>query len=91
MTTRSTTFPHITRTPGVVGGEPIVEGTRVPVRSIVIHQRVYGSLDRVTEAFPRVTRAAAEEALAYYAAHRDEIDQYIAENESEAYADLEAG
>jgi uncharacterized protein (DUF433 family) len=81
MATRPTTFSHITRVPGVVGGEPVVKGTRVPVRSIVIIHRLYGSIDRVLAAFPRVSRTAAEEALAYYDEHRDEIDRWIADNE----------
>jgi uncharacterized protein (DUF433 family) len=84
MTTiRSATFPHIIRNTEVVGGEPVIEGTRVPVRSIVIHQKVYGGLGRITQAYPRVTRALAEEALAFYDAHREEIDRYIVEDETD--------
>lgn len=86
MTTEAKTYPHIERIPDVVGGEPVIKGTRVPVRSIVIHHRLYGGLDDITESFPRVSRAAAEEAMAFYAAHREEIDRYIEENEAEAEA-----
>ena len=84
--THDTTYTHIVRIPGVVGGEPVIEGTRVPVRCIVIAFRLYGSLERVLEAYPRVSREAAEEALSYYEANRAEIDRYIQENEDEAYS-----
>lgn len=86
-TVRSTTFPHIVRNPVIVGGEPVIDGTRVPVRSIVIIYRLYRDMARVLKAFPHVSGAAAEEALAYYEAHREEIDRDIAENEAIAAGD----
>lgn len=84
MTTpRITTFPHIVRVPGVVGGEPVIAGTRVSVRILVQFHRMYGNFDELDAAYPRVSLAAAEEALAYYATHQEEIDRYIAENEGD--------
>lgn len=85
MTTRQTGYQYIERVPGVVGGEPIIKGTGVSVRSIVILYSQYGSVARVLRAYPHVTRAAAEDALAYYDANREEIDRYIEENEAIAY------
>jgi uncharacterized protein (DUF433 family) len=82
MTVRETSYKHIERVPGVVGGDPVIKGTRVPVWSIVIHQQLYGTIADIERAYPRVSRAAAEEALAYYEAHREEIDAIIAENEA---------
>lgn len=80
-TPRITTFPHIVRVPGVVGGEPVIAGTRVPVRSVVLYFRIYGSMDELHLTFPHVPVAELEEALAYYDAHQEEIEQYIAENQ----------
>jgi uncharacterized protein (DUF433 family) len=83
MTTiRSATFPHSVRDPTIVGGEPVIDGTRVPVRSIVIVYQLYGDKARVLKAFPHASPADVEEALAYYEANREEIDRDIAENEA---------
>jgi uncharacterized protein (DUF433 family) len=79
----SATFPHITRDPEVVGGEPVVKGTRVPVRSIAILARFYHDIDELCAAFPRVSREAIHEAMAYYGHHWEEIERYIAENEDD--------
>lgn len=77
---------RIVRIPGVCGGEPTIEGTRVPVRSIVIQWRYYQDLDRVREAFPRVNVPTIQKALRYYEKHRAEIDRLIEENERFAYS-----
>lgn len=82
MATRQTTFAHIERVPGVVGGEPVIKGTRVPVWIIVGYWQTYGSLTDITEVYPRVSKEAAQEALAYYEAHREEIDSAIEENDA---------
>jgi uncharacterized protein (DUF433 family) len=77
---------RIVRDPAVCGGEPTIEGTRVPVRSIIIQWQFYRDLERVQSAFPRVNVPTIKEALAYYEAHREEIDRLIEENERAAYA-----
>lgn len=71
------------REPHVLDGEPIVSGTRVPVRSIVLAWELYGSEARVLRAYPRITRDDLRQALGYYAAHRELIDGLIAENEDD--------
>jgi uncharacterized protein (DUF433 family) len=74
----------IVNIPGIHGGEPIIRGTRVPVRSIVIaHERYDGDLTRVNEAFP-VGIDAIQVALAYYDAHRSEIDRIIKDGDQAA-------
>jgi uncharacterized protein (DUF433 family) len=77
---------RIVRDPAVCGGEPTIEGTRVPVRSIVIQWQFHRDLERVQSAFPRVDIPAIKEALAYYEMHRDEIDRLIEDSEQAAYA-----
>ena len=76
----------IVRNPGVHGGEPIVRGTRVPVRSIVIAlERHSGDVARVGRSFtldPEQVRAA----LAYYETHKAEIDEIIEQREQAAQA-----
>ena len=77
-------FPRIVRDPAIVGGEPTVKGTRVSVRAVVLFLRHNGSLAHIFEAFPRLTQSDVDQALAYYEAHQQEIDQYITENEDDA-------
>jgi uncharacterized protein (DUF433 family) len=72
---------RIVRNPRICGGEPIVEGTRVPVRSVVITYQFYRDIERVQRAYPALDQHAIQVALAYYAAHRLEIDLLIDENE----------
>ena len=76
-------FAHVVRVPGVVGGEPTIAGTRIPVRSIVLTWRYNPDVEYLCQAFPRLTPALVREALAYYDAHSEEIERYIAENEAD--------
>jgi uncharacterized protein (DUF433 family) len=74
----------IVRNPRVQGGEPVIRGTRVPVRSIVIASAEYGGdLARVGRAFS-VDPAAVEAALAYYEQHKAEIDLIIEKHKQAA-------
>ena len=88
MTTRRTSYKHIERIPGVVGGDPKIKGTRVPVWIIVNYRRMNGTLAGITDAYPQVSDEAAEEALAYYEANREEIDRMSGENEALAYENI---
>jgi uncharacterized protein (DUF433 family) len=66
--------------PHVLGGESIVRGTRISVRSVVLAAREYGAPDGVILAYPRLTLADVHAALAFYEAHRAEIDRHIRAN-----------
>ncbi len=82
MSIREERFPRITRTPGVVGGEPCIAGTRVSVRCIVLYSRLYRDNPAYIEsALPHITRAEIDEALAFYVENQAEIDDYIAAND----------
>jgi len=54
-----------------------VRGTRVPVRAIVVAWRAEPDMQVLLEAYPRLTEADVEDALAYYDAHRAELDERI--------------
>ena len=80
---------RITRVEGICGGEPIIRGTRITVRDIVECQQIYQSKERILLALPHLTLEDIEAALAYYRQHRQEIEQYIQEEEeSENWTDL---
>ncbi|HLH22776.1 MAG TPA: DUF433 domain-containing protein [Chloroflexota bacterium] len=74
---QSRSFPRIVRDAGILHGEPVIEGTRASVRAVVLALQYEGSLDEVAQHFPHVERSALQEALAFYEAHRAEIDEYI--------------
>ena len=74
---------HVERDPRVLSGEPIVRGTRISVRSIVLAEREFGGTAGVLIAYPHLTAAAVNDALAYYETHASEIDRYIRENLAE--------
>jgi uncharacterized protein (DUF433 family) len=70
----------IVRVPGILSGEPIIEGTRIPVRAVVLYYYEYKTPEGVLTALPSLSVADVEMALRYYRAHRDEINTHIAEN-----------
>ena len=77
--------------PGVQGDEAVVRGTRTPVRSVVsLYADVLDhDLRRVRQELPHLSERAIRAALAYYEAHRDEVDA-IRRTHDDAYAALAA-
>lgn len=71
---------YITTNPQILGGEPIIAGTRVPVRAIVEEWRMESSPEGIPIGYPHLTLAQVFAALSYYCDHRDEIHGYIAAN-----------
>jgi uncharacterized protein (DUF433 family) len=75
----------IVRDPRIHGGEPVIRGTRVPVRSIVLARDEDGlAPDEIAKEF-NIDIAAVEAALAFYEAHRREIQRIIDRHERAAY------
>jgi uncharacterized protein (DUF433 family) len=68
------------RNPRILGGEPTLEGTRVPVRTVVEASHLGMAVDEIVDAYPMLDVVAVETALAFYRTHREEIDQHIVEN-----------
>jgi len=76
--------PHITKSPDVCGGSPIIAGTRFPVRSVIFYCLKLGfTPDEVVEKFPYLSLSQVYDALAYYYDNRSEIEQDILENTEE--------
>ena len=81
-----TGYRHIIRDPEILGGEPIVRGTRVPVRAIVETWRMGVGAEEITAHFPHLTQAQVFEALAYFSDHQEEILEHVARNAQSAPA-----
>ena len=73
-------YPHITKVPGVCGGRPCIDGTRVRVLNIVYLLKEGYEPDRMLEQYPTLNLAQVHAALAYYYDHREEIETYIIED-----------
>jgi uncharacterized protein (DUF433 family) len=75
----SETYRYITRLPGVRGGSPIVEGTRIGVHDVIGLLQNGETVDTLTsKCLPQLTRAQVYECLAFYEDHRGEIDLLVA-------------
>ena len=73
---------RIVRTLGILEGEPRIAGTRISVRDIVEYMRTYeGDMGRVLQELPDLSDDDIRVAMTYYAAHREEIDEYIRQDE----------
>ena len=69
---------HIVRTPETCGGKPRIEGSRIPVKHVVIwHERMGQSPAQIVSDYPHLTLADVYAALAYYHDHREEINADI--------------
>jgi len=72
---------YVERRPGVCGGEPVIVGTRFPVRSVVTSiYRLGMTPEEMVEAWPYLTLAHVHDALSFYHDHRATIDRAIREN-----------
>ena len=77
---------RIVRDPNICGGDPTIEGTRVPITSLVVAYDLYRDLGQIRTAYPQVEIPTIMAALAFYEAHRQEIDALIELDEREAAA-----
>jgi len=72
-------YRYITHTPGIRGGNAIVEGTRIGVHDVIGLLQNGETVDTITVAcLPDLTKAQIYECLAYYEDHRGEIDLLVA-------------
>jgi len=75
-------FPGIERTPGVVGGEPCIVDSRIPVWVLVQYRKLGASETDLLQMYPTLHAEDLANAWAYYRAHQNEIEQQIQENET---------
>lgn len=73
----STQHAYVTTSEVILGGEPIIRGTRTPVRAIVELYRLGISPEEVPSHLPHLNLAQVFDALSFYSDHQDEINEYI--------------
>lgn len=76
----TTAHPYIIRNERILGGEPIIKGTRTPVRAIVEKWRMGTPPEAIPDGLPHLTVAQVFDALSYYSDHQEEINAYIERN-----------
>ncbi len=71
---------YVTRSLGILHGEPIIAGTRTPVRAIVEPWRLGTQPEEITIYLPHLTLAQVFDALSFYSDNQAEINEYIEQN-----------
>ncbi|HZH34247.1 MAG TPA: DUF433 domain-containing protein [Pyrinomonadaceae bacterium] len=71
---------EVTTDETIFGGEPMIRGTRTPVRAIVEMQRLGYSAEAILVRLPHLSLEQVAAALAYYQQNRAEIHGYIEQN-----------
>ena len=73
----TTGYRWIIRRRRVCGGEPIIRGTRLPVRAVIACYKQGMSFEEILEGYPGVSPVQLHEAFAYYYGHRREIEKSL--------------
>jgi uncharacterized protein (DUF433 family) len=75
--------PHIERVRGRCGAEPVIRGTRFPVRSVVEDVYQQGLLpEQMVREWKELSLAAVHDALSYYHDNKPLIDELIRHHEA---------
>ena len=75
------TTSRVTKTPDIQGGDACIHGTRIPVWALVNYRRLGATESDVLRAYPSLKPADLQAAWEYAAAHAEEIETAIRENE----------
>jgi len=81
---KSKVHPYIYAKKGVCGGRSAIEGTRIPVWSIIKWYKLGMSFEDILREFPKLNPAQIHDAFSYYYDNQEEIERDILDNEDEA-------
>lgn len=81
---KSKIHPYISSKKGVCSGRSIIEGTRIPVWSIIRWYKTGMTIEEILKGFPHLTPSQVYDAFSYYYDNQKEIEKDIAENEEES-------
>jgi len=77
-------YPYVETKAEVCGGSPVIEGTRIPIWSIIKWYKLGLSIEEIIREFPELTPSQVYDAFSYYYDHQEEIEKEISENEDES-------
>ena len=78
--TTATEHLYVTTSDQILSGEPVIRGTRTPVRAIVELWRQGTVAEEICRHLPHLTLAQVFDALSYYSDHQEEINAHIERN-----------
>lgn len=78
--TTATEHIYVVTDDRILGGEPIIRGTRTPVRAVVELWRQGVAPEEIPAHLPHLSLAQVFDALSYYSDHQDEINAHIERN-----------
>ena len=78
--TAATEYQYIIREPSILGGEPVIVGTRTPVRAVVELWRLGIAPESIPDHLPHISQAQVFAALSYFSDHQPEISAFIDRN-----------
>ncbi len=73
----NTEHPHIIKVQGVCGGEPIILGTGIMVRTVVEQYQLGSSIEEILWDYHQLSSAQIHDALSYYHDHKPEMDRIL--------------
>ena len=74
---------NLVRTPGICGGRLRIDGTRMTVNQIITMHKQGLSVEDIVEAYPQRTLSEIYTVLAWYYAHKDDVDRELAAETAE--------
>ncbi|MGH7146313.1 MAG: DUF433 domain-containing protein [Nitrospiraceae bacterium] len=81
---------YVSKDPAICGGDPVIAGTRIPVRLIYQRLQAGDSVETIQQAYPHLTLAQIHDALSYAYDHLAEVKEEI-RREERAYEQGKAG
>ncbi|HHT9145831.1 MAG TPA: DUF433 domain-containing protein [Candidatus Wunengus sp. YC61] len=82
---KSKKHPYIFKQMGVCGGRSVIEGTRIPIWSIIKWYKVGMSVEDIIREFPQLTPSQIHDAFSFYYDNQEEVEKDILENENEKF------
>lgn len=70
-------YPYVVITPGVLGGAPRIDGTRISVSHVVLLTESGRSPDQIAVSYPQLSLSQIHAALGYYFDHKEQVDELI--------------
>lgn len=71
------THPYVAYDSNLLGGEPLIQGTKTTVRAIVELWRLGITPEEIPLHLPHLQLAQIFDGLSYYSDHQDEVNRYI--------------
>lgn len=85
LTAEKVAYPHIVSSPEIAGGIPILEGSRIPVSTLIHAHQLGMDFDEILMQYPSLRPEQLHAAFLYYFDHQTEIDDLLEEENQPIY------